>query len=110
VGYGISHPWTLFSAPALNDFLVSIPDNADCMHIHDIAVLPQARGRRSVAAYVALVRALAANLKMRNLACVSVYETDALWARYGFHVEARDTVSFGIKGYGPTAKYMVAEV
>ena len=105
-----SRNWTLFSAPALNEFFVSIPENADCMHIHDIAALPEARGRRSVAHYVALVRALAADLKMRNLACVSVYDTDALWARYGFRVEARDTVSSRITSYGPTARYMVAEV
>jgi hypothetical protein len=110
MGYGLSHPWKLFSAPALDKFFVSIPGNADCIQIHDIAVLPEARGLRSVAHYVALVRALASEMKLQKLACVSVYNTEALWSRYGFNVDARESVACKMIGYGPTAKYLIADV
>ncbi len=106
VGYGLAHPWTLFSAPALNQFCGSIPEPAGCIFIHDIAVLPEARGHRSIARYAALIRALAKEMELTKLACVSVYNTEALWARYGFRVDARVEIA----GYGQSAKYMISDV
>jgi hypothetical protein len=110
MGYALAHPWTLFSAPALDEFIVSIPKGANCVHIHDIAVLPEARGRRCIEDYVALVRTLAAELNAPKLACVSVYDTEALWARYGFEVDARGPARGALAAYGPTARYMTADV
>jgi len=39
-GYAISHPWKLYSVPPLDTFLQILPNDADCIYVHDVAVLP----------------------------------------------------------------------
>ena len=58
-GYGICHPWMLNDIPPLDSFLVALPRDADCIFIHDVAVLPRARGRKAAHAYVEHVAKLA---------------------------------------------------
>jgi Acetyltransferase (GNAT) family len=48
VGYGISHPWTLNEIPPLDSFLKALPDPATCLYLHDVAIIPEARGHRSL--------------------------------------------------------------
>jgi hypothetical protein len=43
VGYGVSHPWQLNSIPPLDTFLGALPASPECLFIHDVVVLPQAR-------------------------------------------------------------------
>jgi hypothetical protein len=73
-------------------------------------LLPEARGQRSIARYLAIVRTLAADLHIQKLACVSVYNTTALWARYGFKAGSGEALSPEMTSHGATAKYIVAEV
>ena len=109
-GYGIAHPWTLFDVPRLDAFLWRIPDDADCIHIHDVAILPEGRGSGASGRYVEIIRAAAIASGIRKLACVSVYGTQTLWARHGFREETSAAVSARLRAYGPTARYMVADV
>jgi|GEM_PF-1351155 len=44
VGYVVAFPWAFGEIPALNGLEYSIPPNADSLYIHDIAVVPTARG------------------------------------------------------------------
>lgn len=110
VGYALSHAWALFSVPPLNEPLLALPARPDCIHLHDIALLPEARGRGCVAVFMAALPALAACMKLKNLACVSVYGTDALWARYGFQIDDSADFASNLASYGATAKYMIARV
>jgi len=109
VGYGISHPWKLFSIPPLDTFLVRIPDNYDCIYIHDVAIEQHARGYRASENYIELIRRVANSLSIQKLACVSVYGTDTLWSRYGFRQYADSSLSIKLQSYGDTAKYMIAD-
>jgi N-acetylglutamate synthase-like GNAT family acetyltransferase len=110
VGYGISHPWKLFSIPPLDEFLGAIPEDADCIYIHDVAVLPDARGHQAAAHYLKLIRNIAAGLSIAKLACVSVYGTDVLWSRYGFKAAICESMTSKLRTYGDSAKYMIADV
>ncbi len=107
-GYGIAHPWNIFPIPDLDTLTISYPDDADCMYIHDVAVLPEARGNHAAERYVAIMRKLSQELSLARLACVSVYGTDVLWSRFGFETVASVEISQQLKKYGPTAKYMIA--
>jgi len=78
------------------------------MYIHDVAVLPEARGNHAAERYVAIMRKLSQELSLARLACVSVYGTDVLWSRFGFETVASVEISQQLKKYGPTAKYMIA--
>jgi ribosomal protein S18 acetylase RimI-like enzyme len=111
VGYGVAHPWMLHQPPVLDAFLRALPDHAECLHIHDVAVLPDHRGRKAVASYVAAIANLARAMNIGRLALVSVYGTDPLWTRFGFRVVLPDAaLGAKLRSYGATAKYMVCDV
>jgi GNAT superfamily N-acetyltransferase len=107
VGYGFSHPWILNSIPPLDTFLKILPCPAECLFIHDVVVLPQARGHGAAGELIEQIATLARRRGIGYLALVSVYNTDPLWARFGFNVEANKALHDKLKSYGDTAKYMV---
>lgn len=107
VGYGLSHPWRLRSAPKLDSFLGPLPDPAECLFIHDVAVLPRARGHDAAGCYVGRIALLAAELGVAALALVSVYGTHEMWARHGFRAMGAADLDAALSAYGRTARYMV---
>lgn len=107
VGYGISHPWLLNSIPPLDAFLERLPEKPECLFIHDVAILPTARGHNAAALYVAEMCTVAKATNLQSLALVSVYGTTPLWARFGFHVVDDPALTSKLMSYGKTAKYMV---
>jgi len=107
-GYGLSHPWALNAAPRLDAFLGPLPEAPGCFYIHDVALLPAARGRGAAHAFARHAEALARDRGLRRLALVSVYGTARLWARMGFR-PARPA-GLDLAGYGPDAEYMVKEL
>jgi ribosomal protein S18 acetylase RimI-like enzyme len=106
VGYGISHPWLLDSIPPLDAFLGELPASPDCLFVHDVAVLPRARGRGAAGALVDMLVALAQQRALAALALVSVYDTHALWARYGFAAVEDSSLAAKLASYGDTARTM----
>ncbi|MDH7795472.1 MULTISPECIES: GNAT family N-acetyltransferase [unclassified Beijerinckia] len=110
VGYGIAHPWRLDDIPALDTFLDALPQTADCLYVHDVAIDPAARGQGAAGLLIADLRALAAKRTLGKLACVSVYGTHVMWARYGFRTRKVEALAGKLAGYGESAKYMVADV
>ena len=109
-GYAISHPWKLYSIPPLDEFLRALPETPDCMYLHDIAVLPAARGYNAAGLLLDEISDRARNMRISHLACVSVYGTDVLWARFGFRAVAPEDIAAQLGSYGESAKYMVADV
>jgi GNAT superfamily N-acetyltransferase len=107
VGYGLSHPWFLNSIPPLNQLLGSIPQSPECLLIHDVAVLPQARGHGAGAILIGLTAELARKRGIPCLALVSVYDTRPLWTRLGFEVISDSPLTDKLKSYGQTARYMI---
>ena len=107
-GYAISHPWKLFSIPPLDDFLEALPHSPDCIYIHDVAVLPEARGHNVAGEFVSVISQVAREMHILHLSCVSVYGTDVLWARFGFRVVYEDEIAEKLVSYGESAKYMIA--
>lgn len=110
LGYAIAHPWFINEIPQIDEFLPKRDDPPDCLFLHDVAVLPEARGSNAAGSFLALLRPLARARGLRFLACVSVYGTDPLWSRFGFTVISRPEIDAKLASYGPTAKYMVAPV
>ncbi|MDP9096187.1 MAG: GNAT family N-acetyltransferase [Pseudomonadota bacterium] len=108
VGYGIAYPWLLNDVPALDTLLGSIPSAPECLFIHDVAMLPNMRGKGAGGAFVRHASILARTLGLTRLALVSVYDTHHLWARCGFAVQPAPGPSDKLAPYGSTARYMVA--
>ena len=104
-GYGLAHPWTLGSAPKLDAFLGALPAAPGCLYLHDVAILPEARGRGAAGAYVDYLGRVAGELGLRRLALVSVYGTAPLWEKLGF--AAVPAGAPPLPSYGPSAAYML---
>ncbi|WFU28251.1 GNAT family N-acetyltransferase [Bradyrhizobium sp. CB1717] len=110
VGYGLAHPWKRHRIPPLDAFLELIPVDADCIYVHDVAVLPDFRGGAS-RAYVADIEKLARASGIAALALVSVYATRPLWERFGFRpVSADAELRAKLASYGNGATYMLRDL
>jgi GNAT superfamily N-acetyltransferase len=110
VGYGLAHPWRQHRIPPLDRFLERLPDDADCLYVHDVAVLPDFRGG-AARDYVTAIDNLARTSGIATLALVSVYATRPLWERFGFRpVTADAALHAKLASYGEGATYMLRDL
>lgn len=108
-GYGLAHPWMQRQIPPLDGFLDRLPDAADCLYVHDVAVQPEFRGG-AARAYVAAIEEPARSSGITTLALVSVCGTRPLWERLGFQGVAPDAaLRDKLSCYGVSATYMLRE-
>lgn len=109
-GYGLSHPWKQRRIPPLDGLLERLPEDADCLYIHDVAVLAESRGG-VLRAYIADIEQLARASGLATLALVSVYATQPLWQRLGFRpVTADADLRAKLASYGEGATYMLRDL
>ena len=97
VGYAFTHPAQLNNPPKINTLLDVT--HADVYHIHDVALLPNARGKQAV-------RQLITSLKRTNpylgMSLVAVNNSEKFWAGLGFRIVEHD-----VSQYSPDAVYMI---
>lgn len=105
-GYGIAHPWLFGRIPVLDGFLDGLPPAPDCLFVHDVALLPPARGRGAPARYIRLLGGFAHAAGLRGLACVAVYGAERVWSQLGFEVVADGHLDAKLRPYGG-ALYMI---
>ena len=110
VGYGIAHPWRFDDVPPPDRLLGAIPTDATCLFLHDVAMLPEARGSGASGAFVDHAAKVAAQEGLASLALVSVYGTDGLWQRHGFVLSPSAATCRQLGRYGDTALYMVRQL
>lgn len=100
VGYLITHPWYRDAPPKLGAMLGAIPAHADSYYLHDIALLPAARGTGAARAALDFVRARAQALGLSDIALMAVGGADRFWAAQGFAYVPRDVdPSYGADAY-----------
>lgn len=131
-GYAISHPIPFNQPPELDTLLGSVPllpgtvctttENVDGdsdpskgahgqYYIHDIAILPEARGLGQAGSCISHLLGVAKKYGFKSSCLVSVYGTRKFWGRYGF-LEAFCTdekLREKVKGYGEGAVFLVRE-
>lgn len=108
VGYAVMHPGRLGRPPKLDSMLGGLPEPADCLYMHDVALLPAARGSGLGAAAVEHARALAVEEGVAWLALTSTPKARGYWDRQGF--AACDAQSAELASYGGGMVYMVRRV
>lgn len=104
-GYVLSHPWT-DAPPALNTLLHALPAAPMTYYIHDIALLPAARGGGTGAA---IVRHLIGHARQRGLssvALVAVNGSEAFWQKHGFQPAHNEDIAAKVRSYGADARSM----
>ena len=105
-GYALAHPWMRAAPPALDTRLVTLPARADCLHVHDIAILPGARGRGAARAVLQELAVLAMREGLPILALVAIPGTRAFWRGQGFAVVDRPALAAKLASYGTGARFM----
>lgn len=104
-GYVFSHPWRADEPVPLDTLLAALPANPGALYLHDLALLPSARGTGAAGAVVRELVALAAD---RGLACVSlvaVSGSSGFWRQQGFGPR-EGVATEQLRGYGADAVFM----
>jgi ribosomal protein S18 acetylase RimI-like enzyme len=107
-GYALSHPWD-GPPPALDTLLGALPATPSTFYIHDIALLPAARGRRAATDIVARLAEHARRQRLPSLSLIAVGGTAPVWARLGFCPDP-DGDAAKLASYGAGAVQMVRKV
>ncbi|WP_207461481.1 GNAT family N-acetyltransferase [Azospirillum sp. SYSU D00513] len=112
IGYAVMHPGRLGAPPPLDSRLGALPDPADCLYIHDVALLPEARGTGLGAGALAHARSLALDLGLGRLALTSTPPARGYWERLGFapYGEADAALAAKLASYGGAMTYMTVRV
>lgn len=105
IGYLLSHPWDAASAPALDTLIGTLPE-PEVYYVHDIALLPAARGFRAGEAAMRLVEAHARAQGLPAIALVAVNNSGGFWERQGFVVSSDPKWAAKLASYGPDAVHM----
>jgi len=103
VGYVLSHPWMGREPPKLDTMLSALPERPDRMVLHDLALLPQARGGGAGAAALALIAGQASKAGLPLISLVALPASRGFWERMRFHP---DPNAPDLRSYGQGARLM----
>ena len=83
-------------------------ENADCLYIHDLAVLPRTVGRNIGRNLIRLAWKTSADRGIRHSALISVLDSFAFWERLGYRqdIPPHKGQEAHLAGYGEGACYM----
>lgn len=111
VGYGVTHPWKSMRPPELDAALGAVPTDADVYYLHDIALLPAARGMRFGASALVWAEAEARAAGLAVLALTSTPGARGYWTARGFEPVAADkTLAAHLATYGEGMTHMTRRV
>lgn len=106
-GYLVAYPWRRDSAPALNSLIDALPQDADRLYLHDLAVHPRARGGGHTRPMVEQLAEQARADRWPAIALVAVNAAGDFWRGLGFHAETPPGMAAKLASYGADALYMV---
>lgn len=105
-GYLLSHPWAPRTIPPLNRMLGRLPAATPSYYLHDLALLPAARGSGAAPAIVTAIARHAADAGYAELALCAVNASQGFWQRQGFAVRRVPGLRPKLDAYEPGARYM----
>ncbi|MCD6070436.1 MAG: family acetyltransferase [Microvirga sp.] len=110
IGYALTHPWSFAEPPPLNRLLGAVPFPATTYYVHDVALLPEARGKGYAAQITSLLVNHAHDAGFDNLSLVAVNKSQIFWEKAGFRVIPVPGLEAKLASYGPDAALMVRDV
>lgn len=110
VGYAISHPWMDKQAPALNSLLQVLPAHPSTYYIHDVALLPTARGLGAVEQLLASLLVVAQAHGLSTMSLTAVNNSYDFWTRHGF-IEIDDpALQKQLNSYDLAARFLLKNI
>ena len=112
LGYAFAHVWSQGLPPLLDQPLGAIPGAADCLHLHDIALMPQIRGQGGPTLYLNELEALARTRGLSALTLIAIMGQDGFWRGKGFREFAASTPDLRARldSYGSGNSYLCRDV
>ncbi len=110
VGYVLSHPWLFGAPPALNVRLGRLPERPDTYYLHDIALLPLARGSGLANGMARSIVYEARAAGFPNVSLVAVNNSQAFWAKHGFRPVDDPALRSKLASYDAEALLMVRDL
>lgn len=104
LGYAITHPWHRARPPALNTRLGALPEQPGTHYVHDVALLPEARGQGAAGRLMPLLLRAARGLP--ELSLVAVGGSVPFWRRQGFAVVDDPGLAAKLRSYDAEARFM----
>lgn len=109
-GYLVSHPWRLGAPPVLNSQLGELPAEASTYYIHDLTLLPTARGGGAASGVVRQILTHAVACGFATASLVAVSGSAPFWLSHGFRVIGDDAdMRRKLQSYGGDAHFMARE-
>lgn len=109
VGYMISHPWVKGQPVPLDVMIDRIPDGADCLYLHDLALMPTARGSGAAQDALKHAESICVAHGLTAIAIVALPYAIGFWERVGFSAPLPNKGEVERK-YGAGARYMERSV
>ena len=104
-GYFLTHPWHADAIPPLDVMLGAVPKSGT-YYLHDLALLPEARGRGAARAAVGLALDHATGVGYQTATLVAVNNSIAFWERQGFTVVDAPYLADTLNAYEAAARLM----
>lgn len=109
-GYLVAYPWRADAAPPLNTLIETIPDDAEVLYLHDLALTPAVRGQGWSKPAMQAVLDLAKAGGWKTVALVAVNDAVDFWRAHGFQVRETPEMTAKLASYGSDARYMIRPV
>ena len=109
-GYAIFHPWIYGEPPRLNQYFEQIQDTCECLHLHDIVVADELRGRGHTSAFIRIFLEAAKNKDKPKATLVAVGGTESLWRHFGFQDPGLQSSKDALLSYSETSIYMARDI
>jgi GNAT superfamily N-acetyltransferase len=106
IGYALAHPWRFGEPPPLDSRLGEIPRVPTTYYIHDVALLPEGRGKGLAAQAARLLEDDARAAGLGNMSLVAVNGSRRFWERLGFRRQAMPGLEGKLLSYGSDAALM----
>ncbi len=106
-GYVVSHPWHPMTPPKLDSLLGAMPTFPATFYIHDLALLPLARGSGAGARAVADLAAHTQAIGLSDLSLVAVNASVPFWRRQGFDIVESRSIAAALRSYDDEARFMM---
>ena len=111
VGYLIAIPSQLQALPALNSTLLSSADSANCLYLHDLAVIPAASGLGVGKVLVHRFFQSMSFLGFEQAALIAIQNAAGFWQKQGFVVsEPIGASKQALRSYGADGCVMQFEI
>ncbi|MHC1547741.1 GNAT family N-acetyltransferase [Phyllobacterium sp. K27] len=107
IGYAITHPWLLYTMPALNSLLDQLPNNPMTYYLHDIALMPESRGTGAAREIVSILADHAQGSGLSTMSLVAVNGSTGFWKKQGFEPNDRPELEEKLRTYSDDARFMM---